>query len=391
MWHQSPKKYSKCFGFGEPPQEEQKETSSKSSDSKREQEVNSGTGNFETETSGAKPKKQDMDDTAEMSNDEIESSEKNEAGNFKTEATGTSNFETEPTGTGNFETKTSGTSNFHQDGNRTGDKGEGGGLDKDEKGNARPKKQVKEDTGKTTKDEGVGCGEMFEDKEEANQFVISFKRPIGKDKEGKKENNERPKTEPGRVARDRNKVQEPRDKRDKDNIQDGPEGDDQHKDGGSKHFDRTRLAKNTTGPATLTEDDYLLADPRLAEAHNSSTVVPGTRADCSVQHNIPGTNLPRSKDLSKEGDGKHEGKGVGEGIGYDAGADHQTDQHKEGGSEPFDKARLAKIAAGHTTPTGDYYLLADPRLVEAHDSSTVLPRTGADRSLQHNIPGTNRP
>ena len=37
----------------------------------------------------------------------------------------------------------------------------------------------------------------------------------------------------------RNKVQEPRDKKDKDNIQGGPKGDDQHKDGGSEHFDRT--------------------------------------------------------------------------------------------------------------------------------------------------------
>ena len=125
---------------------------------------------------------------------------------------------------------------------------------------------------------------MFEDKEEANQVVNRCKRPIGKDKERKKENNERPNTEPGRVARDRNKVQEPRDKRDKDNIQDGPKGDDQHKDGGSEHFDRTRLTKNTTGHATPTEDDYLLADPRLAEAHDSSTVVPCTGADRSVQH-----------------------------------------------------------------------------------------------------------
>ena len=191
------------------------------------------------------------------------------------------------------------------------------------------------------------------------------------------------------MTRDRNKMQEPRDKRDKDNIHDGPEGDDQHKDGGSEHFVRTQLAKNATGHATQNENDYLLADPRLAKANDSSTVVPRAGEDRSMQHNIPGTNLPRSQDLSKEEDGKH--KGEGEGIGYNAGADHQTDQHEEGGCKPFNKARLAKIAAGHATPTGDYHLLANPRLAEAHDSSTVVPRTGADCSLQHNIPGTNRP
>ena len=102
-----------------------------------------------------------------------------------------------------------------------------------------------------------------------------------------------------------------RDKRDKDNIQDGPEKDDQHKDGGSEHFDRTRLANNATGHATPAGDDYLLADPRLAKAHDCSTVVHCTGADCSVQHNIPGTNLPQSQNLSEEGDSKYEGEGEG--------------------------------------------------------------------------------
>ena len=231
--------------------------------------------------------------------------------------------------------------------------GEGAGRDEDEKGNTRLKKQVKEDTAEMTKDEGAGRGEMFEDKgavrhkknkdktttihkvrtrdkEEANQIVNGCKRPIVKDKEGKKENNERSKTEPGRVARDRSKVQEPRDKRDEDNIQHGPEGDDQHKDGGSEQYDRTRLAKIAAGHATPTRDDYLLGDPRLAEAHDCSTVVPHTGADRSVQHNIPGTNLPQSQYQSEEGDGMYEG----EGIGYDAGADHRADQHKEGGTSP---------------------------------------------------------
>jgi len=226
-----------------------------------------------------------------------------------------------------------------------------------------------------------------EDKEEASQIFNRCKRPIIKDKEEKRKNNERSKTEPERLATDRNKVQEPRDKRDGDNIQDGPKGDNQHKDSGSEHFNRTRLAKNAPGHATHTRDDYLLAEPRLAEAHDCSIEVPHAGADRSMQHNIPGTNPPQSQHLSKEGDGRYEG----EGIGYDAGADHQANQHKEGGSEPFDKAQLTKIAAGHATPTGDNFPLADPRLVEAHDCSTVVQRTGADRSLQHNILVTNRP
>ena len=153
----------------------------------------SNTSDFETNTSAAKLKKQDMEDTAEMSNDDIVSSNENEAGNFKTE----------PTSNGDFETETSRAGNFHQNGNRSGDKGEGAGRDKDKKGNARPKKHVKEDTGEPTKDEGAGRGEIFKDKEEANQVVNGCKRLIGKDKEGKMENNERPKTEPGRVARDK--------------------------------------------------------------------------------------------------------------------------------------------------------------------------------------------
>ena len=87
-----------------------------------------------------------------------------------------------------------------------------------------------------------------------------------------------PRPSPRRVAREGTKVQEPRDKREKDNIQDGPKGDDQHKDGGSEHFDRTRLGKNAAGHSTPTGDDYLLADPRLAEAHACSKVVPRTGA-----------------------------------------------------------------------------------------------------------------
>ena len=53
---------------------------------------------------------------------------------------------------------------------------------------------------------------------------------------------------------------------------------------------------------------YLLADPRLAEAHDYSTVVPRTGADRSVQQTIPGTNFPQPQHLNNEGDGTYRGK-----------------------------------------------------------------------------------
>ena len=45
------------------------------------------------------------------------------------------------------------------------------------------------------------------DKDKANKIVSVCKRPIVKDREGMRMKNKRSKTEPRRVARDRNKVQ----------------------------------------------------------------------------------------------------------------------------------------------------------------------------------------
>ena len=56
---------------------------------------------------------------------------------------------------------------------------------------------------------------------------------------------------------------------------------------------------------------YLLADPRLAESHDDSTVVPLTGADCSAKHPLPGSNLPHFQHLSNQWRGTYEGKGAG--------------------------------------------------------------------------------
>ena len=42
------------------------------------------------------------------------------------------------------------------------------------------------------------------------------------------------------------------------------------------------------------ENNYLLADPRLAEAHDSGTVEPLTGAARSAPKSIPDSNLPHS-------------------------------------------------------------------------------------------------
>ena len=55
------------------------------------------------------------------------------------------------------------------------------------------------------------------DKEEANKIDTWRERPIVTDKDGKRKNTKRSKTEPRRVARDRNKVHEPRETKDEDN------------------------------------------------------------------------------------------------------------------------------------------------------------------------------
>jgi hypothetical protein len=86
------------------------------------------------------------------------------------------------------------------------------------------------------------------------------------------------------------------------------QGDNQHKDGGCKPHDKIRLAKIATGQATPARDNYLPADPRLAEAHNYSTVVPCTGADRSGQQTITGTNSPQPQHLNNEGNGTNGGK-----------------------------------------------------------------------------------
>ena len=116
-----------------------------------------------------------------------------------------------------------------------------------------------------------------------------------------------------------------------------PEG--QHKtDGGSKDG-----------------DTYLLANPGLVEAPDTdhSTTVPRTGVDRSAPKPLMDTNLPYTQ--------------------------HQRDdQHEDDGSGPIDKTRLDEKATGHDTPAGDNYLLAEPRLAEVPDDSTIVPSTGAE-------------
>ena len=139
------------------------------------------------------------------------------------------------------------------------------------------------------------------------------------------------------MARDRNKVQEPRDTRDEDNSQDGPEV--------FSRLAETRRHNSDNGEkheefGTPDGVYYLLAGPRMAEAHDYCTTVPRTGAERSTHKPLTISNFLYSQ---------HQG----------------DDQHKDGGSEPLDKIRLAKIATVHATPARDYYLLADPRLAEA--------------------------
>ena len=77
---------------------------------------------------------------------------------------------------------------------------------------AKPKKLGQEDITKRATIHKV----RTKDKEEAIKDVNGCKRPIVMDREGKIKDNERSKTKAGREARDRNKVQELRDTRDKD-------------------------------------------------------------------------------------------------------------------------------------------------------------------------------
>ena len=97
------------------------------------------------------------------------------------------------------------------------------------------------------------------------------------------------------------------------------------------------------------------------DAHDDSTVVPRTGADCSAPQHLPGANLPHSQHLSNQGGG--EGKVT------------DSDSEGEGG-----------VQQGEND-----YLLADPRLAEAHDSSTVVPCTGSTRSSPRHLTTDNLP
>ena len=87
---------------------------------------------------------------------------------------------------------------------------------------------------------------------------------------------------------------------------------------------RATIARSTEF-GTPDSDYYLLAGPRLAEAHDYCTTVPCTGADCSTPKPLTGSNLLYSQ---------HQG----------------DDQRKDDRSEPLDKTRLAKIASVHPTP-----------------------------------------
>ena len=96
-------------------------------------------------------------------------------------------------------------------------------------------------------------------------------------------------------------------------------------------------------------------------------------ADRSAPQPLPGSNLPQSQHLSDEGGGTYEGEGAGRQEGGQGSED--TDSEGEGGGRQGE----------------NYYLLADPRLAEAHDSGAVKPLTGSARSAPKTLPDSNLP
>ena len=120
---------------------------------------------------------------------------------------------------------------------------------------------------------------------------------------------------------------------------------------------------------------YLLDDPRLAEAHNDSTVVPPTGADCSAPQHLPGSNLPHSQYLSNQGGGTSKGKGAWR-------------QRQSQGSEDIDSDHKGE---GGVQQAENNYLLADPKLAEAPDDSTVERLTGAACFAPKALLDCNRP
>ena len=139
--------------------------------------------------------------------------------------------------------------------------------------------------------------------QESSKSITGYKRPIA---------------EPRREARDKNKVQEPRDTGDEPN--DIPKAEDENslqvktkekEDNGERQEQVGNLGGNY----------YLPADPRLVEVHDYSALVPCTGADRST---------PKSPIASNPLYSQHKG----------------DNQHKNDGSEPIDKNQHAKIVTG---------------------------------------------
>ena len=132
---------------------------------------------------------------------------------------------------------------------------------------------------------------------------------------------------------------------------------------------------------TLARVDYLLADPRLAEAPNFRTVVPLTGSTRYTPKPPPISDLLPSQ--------------------------HQSNnQPKDAKNKPqlgglYVKTRLANLVndlprtlvLGYvkTVYVLHVYLLADPRLAEAIDYSTVVPLTGLVCSAPKPLPSSNQP
>ena len=84
------------------------------------------------------------------------------------------------------------------------------------------------------------------------------------------------------------------------------QGDDHHKDVRSEPLDKTRLAKNTSALATPARDYYLLADPRLAEAHDFSTLVPQAETEdiCVKNQEKPKNHQAKTEDTKYQAKAK---------------------------------------------------------------------------------------
>ena len=112
---------------------------------------------------------------------------------------------------------------------------------------------------------------------------------------------------------------------------------------------------------------YLLADSRLAEAHDTGTVELLAGAARSAPKTLPDSKLPHSQNLSGE---------VKDGRKREASTDTLYQKDDQGKWAPGDHTSRAR-SEYDVTQARVYYLLAGPRLAEALDSSTVVPLTGS--------------